>query len=339
MKLAMLMDPLHTLKPYKDSTVAMIQSAQAMGWSCAYFTQNDLFCREGHAYANASSIIVRDEIKPDDTTDWAETTSLGEQPLTAFDIILMRKDPPFDMEYIYATYALELAERDGVLIANRPQSLRDANEKFFTLNFPQCCPQTLVSRDIARLRAFWQQHRNVIFKPLEGMGGNAVFHVDENARNLSVILEVLTQGQSVSIMAQHYIPEISTLGDKRILLINGEPVPYGLARIPAQGELRGNLAAGARGEVVAITERDRWLCAQIAPSLQAKGLYFVGIDVIGDYLTEINVTSPTCIREIAAVSGLDIAGDYMRCLAKLRLYMDATTPSPKLSKINSSSRR
>jgi glutathione synthase len=314
MKLAILMDPLQGLKPYKDSTVAMIKSAQDMGWSCAWFTQQDLFCREGHAYANFSSIVVRDENK----SDWAQTKSLGEQPLTAFDIILMRKDPPFDMEYIYATYALELAERDGVLIANKPQSLRDANEKFFTLNFPQCCPLTLVSRDIPRLRAFWQEHRNVIFKPLEGMGGNAVFHVDDDAHNLSVILEVLTHGQQVSIMAQRYIPEISTKGDKRILLINGEPVPCALARIPAPGELRGNLAAGARGEVVEITERDRWICTQIAPTLKAKGLYFVGIDVIGDYLTEINVTSPTCIREISAVTGLDIAGDYLRCLAAIK---------------------
>ena len=310
MKIAILMDPLHTLKPYKDSTVAMIKSAQALGWSCAYFTQSDLFCREGHAYASMHALTVRDEMK----ADWADVTPMGDQPLTAFDISLMRKDPPFDMEYIYATYALELAEKEGVLIANRPQSLRDANEKFFTLNFPQCCPTTLVSRDINRLREFWKAHRNVIFKPLEGMGGRAVFHVDDDGRNLSVILEVLTHGQSVSIMAQQYIPEISTLGDKRILLINGEPVPYALARIPSPGELRGNLAAGAQGKVVEITERDRWLCSEIAPVLKAKGLYFVGIDVIGDYLTEINVTSPTCIREIAAETGLDIAGDYLRCL-------------------------
>ena len=321
MKLAILMDPLHTLKPCKDSTVAMIKSAQAMGWSCAYFTQKDLFCREGHAYANVTSIVVRDETQ----SDWAKTTPLGEQPLTAFDIILMRKDPPFDMEYIYSTYALELAEREGVLIANKPQSLRDANEKFFTLNFPQCTPVTLVSRDIHRLREFWQEHRNVIFKPLEGMGGNAVFHVNDDARNLSVILEVLTHGQSVSIMAQKYIPEISTLGDKRILLINGEPVSHALARIPAPGELRGNLAAGARGDVVAITDRDRWICTQIAPTLQAKGLYFVGIDVIGDYLTEINVTSPTCIREIEAVTGLDIAGDYLRCLKSIKDHKGGVT--------------
>ena len=316
MKLAVLMDPIHTLKPYKDSTVAMIKSAQTLGWSCAYFTQSDLFCREGRAYANVHAVKVQDEM----LDDWANITPMGEQPLAAFDIILMRKDPPFDMEYIYATYALELAEKEGVLIANKPQSLRDANEKFFTLNFPQCCPSTLVSRDINRLRDFWKKHKNVIFKPLEGMGGRAVFHVDDDARNLSVILEVLTHGQGVSIMAQQYIPEISTLGDKRILLINGEPVPFALARIPSPGELRGNLAAGAQGKVVPIKDRDRWLCSEIAPTLKAKGLYFVGIDVIGDYLTEINVTSPTCIREIAAETGLDIAGDYLRCLASIRKF-------------------
>ncbi len=315
MKLAILMDPLATLKPYKDSTVGMIKSAQKLGWSCVYFTQQDLFCQQGQAYANVSQIKIKDDLKP----NWADETPLGVHPLTAFDIILMRKDPPFDMEYIYATYALELAEKAGVLVANKPQSLRDANEKFFTLNFPQCCPTTLVSRDKSRLREFWKQHQNVIFKPLEGMGGRAVFHVDETARNLSVILEVLTHGESVSIMAQAYIPEISTLGDKRILLINGEPVPYGLARIPSPGELRGNLAAGASGKVVELTDRDRWICKEISPTLKAKGLYFVGIDVIGDYLTEINVTSPTCLREIAAETGLDIAGDYLSGLANLLL--------------------
>ncbi len=313
MKIAILMDPLHTLKPCKDSTVAMIKSANQLGWECVYFTQDDLYCKQGHAYANVSKIIIRDET----LTDWAEVTPAGEKPLTTYDVILMRKDPPFNMEYIYATYALELAEKEGVLVANKPQSLRDANEKFFTLNFPQCCPSTLVSRDINRLREFWKKHKNVIFKPLEGMGGSAVFHVAEDGHNLSVILEVLTHGQCVSIMAQQYIPEISTLGDKRILLINGEPVPFALARIPRPGELRGNLAAGAQGKVVAITDRDRWLCSEIAPTLKAKGLYFVGIDVIGDYLTEINVTSPTCIREIAAETGLDIAGDFLRSLTKL----------------------
>lgn len=314
MKLAVLMDPIQHLKPYKDTTVAMIKSAHSLGWSCSYFTQSDLFCHQGQAFAHVSEIRVGDE----QSHDWATTKSLGEQPLSDFDIILMRKDPPFDMEYIYTTYALDLAARTGVLVANRPQSLRDANEKFFTLNFPQCCPATLVSKDIERLKAFWQKHQNVIFKPLEGMGGSSVFHVEEQGRNLSVILEVLTKNQAITIMAQQYIPAISTAGDKRILLINGEPAPYALARIPKKGELRGNLAAGAKGEVLAITARDRWICEQIAPTLREKGLYFVGIDVIGGYLTEINVTSPTCAREIMAETGLDITGDYLRCLAKLR---------------------
>lgn len=313
MKLAILMDPLPTLKPHKDSTLAMIESAQAMGWDCVFFTQKDMLCRTGRAYANISKIRLCDHAMA-----WADVQPLGEQPLSTFDIILMRKDPPFDMEYIYATYALELAEREGVLVANKPQSLRDVNEKFFTLHFPQCCPETLVSQDIKRLKEFWKQYGDVIFKPLEGMGGRSVFHVDKNAQNLSVILEVLTHGETVSIMAQQYIPAISTQGDKRILLIYGKPVPYALARIPQAGDSRGNLAAGARGEVVPITERDRWLCAQIAPVLQEKKLYFVGLDVIGDFITEINVTSPTCIREIAKETGLEIAKDYLQCLAKIR---------------------
>ena len=314
MKLLVLMDALSTIKPAKDSTLAMIQSAEKLGWSCAYFTLHDLFCREGRAFANMQSIRVSNE----KSADWATVAPLGEQPLSDFDILLMRKDPPFDMEYIYATYALELAEREGVLVANKPQSLRDANEKFFTLQFPKCCPETLVCRDAARLRAFWETHRNVIFKPLEGMGGRSVFHVQEDGRNLSVILEVLTHGQTVSIMAQTYIPEITTKGDKRILLIHGEPVPFALARIPLPGELRGNLAAGARGQVVPISARDRFLCNEIAPTLKARGLYLVGLDVIGDYITEINVTSPTCFREISAETGIDIASDYLQKLALLR---------------------
>ena len=278
MKLAVLLDALHHLKPYKDTSLALIKRAQELGWSCVYFTQDDLFCSEGRAYARVYSISIGDE----HSKNWAKTKDLGEKALADFDIILMRKDPPFNMEYIYTTYLLELAEREGVLVANKPQSLRDANEKLFTLNFPQCCPTTLVSRDMKKLRSFWQTHQQVIFKPLEGMGGSSVFHVDEQGRNLSVILEVLTEHQTRTIIAQRYIPEIVSTGDKRILLINGEPVPYALARIPAQGELRGNLAAGARGEVVPITARDRWICEQIAPTLKARGLYFVGIDVIGD---------------------------------------------------------
>lgn len=315
MKLAVLMDPLHLIKPYKDSTVAMIKSAQNLGWSCAYFTPNELYCSDGHAYAHVHDIRIGDE----HSLDWAKAKDLGNKSLSDFDIILMRKDPPFDMEYIYATYALDLAEQDGVLVANKPQSLRDANEKFFTLNFPQCCPPTLVSKDFQKLKEFWRAHQQVIFKPLEGMGGSSVFYVDKEGKNLAVILEVLTKGQTKCIMAQRYIPEITTSGDKRILLINGEPVPFALARIPAKGDLRGNLAAGAKGEVVPITARDRWICEQIGPELRERGLYFVGIDVIGDYLTEINVTSPTCIQEIAAETGLNIAGDYLKCLEQLCL--------------------
>lgn len=311
MKLGILMDPLHQVKAYKDSTVAMIESAISMDWSCAFFTPQDLYCSEGIPYAKVSGIRIRDR----NAEDWVEVTPLGEHPLSAFDIILMRKDPPFDMEYIYATYALELAAKSGVLVANKPQSLRDANEKFFTLNFPQCTPTTLVSRDIGRLRSFWETHQDVIFKPLDGMGGSSVFRVDKKGRNLSVILETLTHNERTTIMAQQYIPDISTTGDKRIFLINGEPVPQALARIPMENELRGNLAAGGMGKVVSITERDRWICQEIAPTLKDKGLYFVGIDVIGQFLTEINVTCPTCIREITQETGLDIAGDYLRYLA------------------------
>lgn len=313
-KLGVLMDPLSAIKPHKDSTVAMLEQAQALGWACYYFTPSDIACYGGKVYAEIASIQIKNAHKP----DWAETHAVGEKPLSFFDIILMRKDPPFDMEYIYTTYALDLAEKEGVLVANKPQSLRDANEKFYTLQFPQCCPTTLVSKDARRLRGFWEQHRNVIYKPLEGMGGRSVFHVDETGRNLSVILEMLTAGERVSVMAQQYIPEIRSSGDKRILLVDGKPAPYALARIPAQGELRGNLAAGASGKVVPITDRDQWLCEQIAPALSARGLYFVGIDVIGDYLTEINVTSPTCIREIEAETDLHIARDLLTCLAQKR---------------------
>lgn len=310
MRLAVLMDSLEMIKPYKDTSIALLKAAQNRGWHCRYFTQADIFCESGNAYAKTAPIIIGDI----NQTHWVEVGSSQDSALTDFDIILMRKDPPFNLEYIYATYALELAENKGVLVANKPQSLRDANEKFYTLNFPKCCPPTLVTSNIERLRDFWKDYQSVIFKPLEGMGGKQVFYVDKKATNLSVILDILTNGGTVNIMAQLYLPEITTTGDKRILLINGEPVPYGLARIPAKGELRGNLAAGAKGIVVPITDRDRWLCEQIGPTLREKGLYFVGIDVIGDFVTEINVTSPTCLQEIARDSNLDIAGDYLTCL-------------------------
>lgn len=311
MKLAVLMDPLHRIKPQKDTTIAMLKSAQSRGWSCAYFTPLDIQCRSGQAYATVASIHINDE----NSANWVDVQPLGEQALSEFDIILMRKDPPFDMEYIYNTYAMGLAEKNGVLVTNKPQSLRDANEKFFTLNFPQCCPPTLVTKNSDQLRAFWQQYNNVIFKPLDGMGGSNIFYVGPSGKNLSVILEMLTAHETQTIMAQQYIPDITESGDKRILLIDGNPVPYALARIPQKGELRGNLAAGGRGKVVEITERDRWICQEVAETLREKGLHFVGIDVIGDYLTEINVTSPTCAREIMAETGLDITGDYLDVLS------------------------
>lgn len=313
MKLAVLMDSVEKLMPYKDTTLAMLQSAQALGWDCAIFTQKDLSARDGAAFARMSSIAIGNETNP----DTIHLTPVGEIPLAECDIILMRKDPPFDTEYIYSTYALSLAERTGVLVSNKPQSLRDANEKFFTLNFPMCCPPTLVSRDIPHLRDFFKLHQRVIYKPLAGMGGRSVFYVDEQGMNLGVILEMLTQSETTSIMAQAYIPDIKTKGDKRILLIDGEPVPYALARKPAEHDFRGNLAAGACGEVVKITDRDRWICDQIAPALKMMGLHFVGIDVIGDYLTEINVTSPTCAREIMRETGIDITGKYLQCLEQL----------------------
>ncbi len=312
MKLGLLVDPLHTLKHETDTTLAFIARACEMGFTCYYFTVHDLFSRHGRSFARVSSISVdaRDPSK-------IQTAVVGDEPLGEFDVILMRKDPPFNMEYIYATYLLELAEGEGVIIANSPQSLRDANEKFLTLYAPNCCPSTLVTQDRARLQAFWEEHREVVFKPLDGMGGRDVFYVGEDGRNLSVILEQLTHMGSVMIVAQAFIKEIAETGDKRILIIDGEPVPYGLARFAKKGEFRCNLAAGGQGKVVPITERERFICTEIAPLLRAKKLSFVGIDVIGGYLTEINVTSPACLVEITKETGIDIAGDYLRYLAGL----------------------
>lgn len=310
MKLAVLMDDVSTLKPAKDTTLRIIQRAEEFGWDVFVFSLSDLQVESGVPKAQVSRLSLDKNAIPVALTPHATV------PLGTFNIILMRKDPPFDMEYIVATYALDLAAKEGVLVANRAQSLRDCNEKFFTQHFPQCCPPTLTSRNMATLRAFHAQFGDVVYKPLEGMGGRSVFRVDRSSANLPVILETLTHGETVTVMAQRYIPAITTGGDRRVLLINGEPVPFALARIPASGDMRGNLAAGARGEVVPITERQREIAATLAPTLKEKGLYFVGIDVIGDYLTEINVTSPTCLREIEAASGLDVAGDFLRVLEK-----------------------
>jgi glutathione synthase len=299
------MDPLESINPKKDSTLAMMLAAQARGWKVSVFTQSGLSIENGVVSINKCSVTLHEDLN-----HWFDVVDEGQVPASDFDAILMRKDPPFDMEYIYATYLLEFIEISGVPVLNHPASIRDCNEKLFALQFPQCCPPHLVSRDPAILRAFYQKHGDVIYKPLDGMGGTSIFRARQNEHNLSVIIETLTQNGQVQTMAQKYIPEIVE-GDTRILLINGEAVPYGLARVPLVGETRGNLAAGGSAVGRELTERDKFICNEVGPVLKEKGLYFVGIDVIGDYLTEINVTCPTCIRELDAAFDLDIAGDYM----------------------------
>ncbi len=310
MKLGIVMDPIGSIKIKKDSSFALLLAAQARGWTLHYLEQNDLYLRDGNAYGRMRGLRVMD-----DPNGWFEFLDECHAPLEELDVILMRKDPPFDMEYIVSTYLLERAEQAGTLIVNTPQGLRDANEKMYTAWFPDCCAPTLVSRDAAQLRAFLAEQQEIVMKPLDGMGGASIFRVRTGDLNTNVIIETLTAHGHKFAMAQRFIPEISA-GDKRILMIDGEPVPYALARIPAAGESRGNLAAGGTGVGVPLSERDRWICAQVGPALRAKGLLFVGLDVIGDYLTEINVTSPTCIRELDKLYGLDIAGQVMESIER-----------------------
>ena len=307
-KLGVVMDPISDINYKKDTTMAMLWAARDRGWELFYMEQTHIYLEQGVARARMAPLNVFRDQDHWFTLEQDEDRDLGE-----LDVILMRKDPPFDNEYIYSTYILEAAERLGTLVVNRCQSLRDCNEKVFATQFPQCCPPVLVSADMQRLKAFHREHEDTIFKPLDGMGGSAIFRVKPDDSNISVILEVLTQNGCETIMAQKFIPQIEK-GDKRILMINGEPVPYCLARIPLAGETRGNLAAGGTGQPQPLSERDQWIAAQVGPSLREKGLLFVGLDVIGDYLTEINVTSPTCIREIDAGYGLDIGGQLMDCI-------------------------
>jgi glutathione synthase len=310
------MDPLPGLSLKKDSTLAMIRAAQVRDWKISYLTLDDLLLHEGRASGLARSLRLSDAFaetldpKAAEVTAWYE---LGEEvltPLADFDILMMRKDPPFNLEYIYATYLLERAETDGALVVNRPQSLRDCNEKLFATTFTDVCPPLVVSRREDVLRDFQRTHGNVVFKPLDGMGGASIFRIMDGDPNLGVVLETLTDFGQRQIMGQRYLPEIVD-GDKRILLIDGEPIPYALARVPMVGEARGNLAAGGTGEGRPLTERDREIAARVGPELKRRGLLFVGIDVIGDYLTEVNVTCPTCIRELDAQFSLDIAGMLM----------------------------
>ncbi|WP_027330457.1 glutathione synthase [Marinimicrobium agarilyticum] len=290
--LGVIMDPIASITFYKDTSLALLLAAQERGWDLFYMEQSDLYLDRGQAWASTRSLLVMD-----DQNHWFELGPRQERRLSELNVLLMRKDPPFDNEYTYSTYILEAAQREGSLVVNDPQSLRDCNEKIFATQFPQCCPPLLVSREPARLRQFHKEHKDVIFKPLDGMGGSRIYHCREDDPNISVILETLTDFGTDMVMAQRYLPAIAQ-GDKRILVVDGEAVPYSLARIPASGETRGNLAAGGRGVAQPLTDRDRWIVEQVAPTLKKKGLLFVGLDVIGDYLTEINVTSPTCVREI-----------------------------------------
>ena len=305
MKLGVVMDPISGIKTYKDSTFAMMLAAQQRGLDLYYMEQHDLYIEDGKAMACACNVAVEDN-----ADDWYRLGTRQAQPLADFDALLMRKDPPFNMEYVYTTYILELAQRQGVLVVNHPASLRDANEKMIINFFPQCIAPTLVSRDLEQIRTFVRHHGEVVLKPLDGMGGASVFRTDKDDPNLNVIIETLTRDETRFIMGQMYIPAISE-GDKRILLIDGEPVEFALARVPMAGETRGNLAAGGTGRGVELSKRDRWLCEQVGPRLKQMGLLFVGLDVIGDYLTEINVTSPTCIRELEAIYNIDIAGRFI----------------------------
>ncbi len=313
-ELGIVMDPVTSLHVKKDSTLAMIVAAQRRGWRVRYILQSDIYLQDNRVMARMQDLTVDLDQDPFWTLGLAE-----ERPLGELDMILMRKDPPFDLEYIYTTYLLEQVEAEGTPVVNRPQSLRDCNEKLFATRFPQCGPPLVVSRRADVLRAFLQRHVDVILKPLDGMGGASIFRVGPGDPNVSVIIETLTEHGNRQIMAQRYIPEISA-GDKRILLINGNPVSHVLARVPAQGESRGNLAAGGSGEARPLTDRDRWIVEQVAPSLRERGLDFVGLDVIGDYLTEVNVTCPTCIRELDRQCGLDIGGDLLDDLAARHIH-------------------
>lgn len=310
-KVGIVMDPIEDISFKKDSSLAMLWAAQRKGWELWYMEQKDLYLRDGKVLAKMAPLTV--DMNPDDFYQRGEYQTLE---LSTLDVVLMRKDPPFDNEFIYTTHLLELAAAEGnTLVVNRPQSLRDYNEKIFATHFPQCCPPVLVTRRDDLLRDFHAEYKDVIFKPLDGMGGTSVFRIQEEGVNLGVIIETLTKFGTETIMAQKYLPEIVD-GDKRILLVDGEPVPYGLSRIPTGGETRGNLAAGGRGEGRPLTEREQWIAAQVGPTLKAQGILFAGLDVIGDYLTEVNVTSPTCIRELDDQFGLDIAMDLMNAIER-----------------------
>jgi len=310
-RIVVVMDPIDSIKPAKDTTLAMMLAAQRRGWEIWYAEQRDLWLHDGVAHGRLRPVRVEDDLE-----DWFELGEPQTARLAQFDAILMRKDPPFDMEYIYTTYILERAELEGALVVNRPQGLRDMNEKVFTAWFPQCCAPTLITRDMSDMHAFLKEHGRIVCKPLHGMGGKSIFVVDQGDKNANVIFETLTEYGDQFAIVQRYIPDIVSTGDSRVLVIDGEPVPYALARIPTDTDNRGNLAAGAKGVGRALTERDRWLVSQIGPTLRQRGMLFVGLDVIGDYVTEINVTSPTGVRELEKQFKIDIASLLMDAIQK-----------------------
>lgn len=308
------MDPIHSIKIHKDSTFAMLLAAKRRGFHLSYMEPKDLILHQDQPFGQMRTLEVNDDPK-----NWFNLGETVLEPLETLHILLMRKDPPFDVEYLMTTYLLEQATKRGVLVVNHPVSLRDANEKLFALHFPECCPPTLVTRRAEALQDFWHLHGDIILKPLDSMGGASVFRLRPDDPNFSVIIEIMTNYAQRFIMAQRYIPEIS-LGDKRVLMIDGKPIPYALARIPAPGETRGNLAAGGTGIGIALSQRDHWIANQVGPTLKQRGILFAGLDIIGDYLTEINVTSPTCIRELDRIFGLDIADEFLTaCERRLTL--------------------
>ena len=309
-KLGIVMDPIASINIKKDTSFAMLLEAQRRGYELHYMEMNDLYLENGVSHARTRLLSVEQNYDK-----WYEFGSEQDIKLADLDVVLMRKDPPFDTEFIYATYILERAEEQGTLIVNKPQSLRDCNEKLFTAWFSDLTPDTLVTRNKAQLKAFWEKHGDIIMKPLGGMGGASIFRVKEGDPNIGVIAETLTELGSRYCMAQNYLPAIKD-GDKRVLVIDGEPVPYCLARIPQGGETRGNLAAGGRGEPRPLSESDWEIARKVGPTLKAKGLIFVGLDIIGDRLTEINVTSPTCVREIEAEYPISITGMLMDAIEK-----------------------
>lgn len=311
MRLIVVMDPIDEIKFEKDTSLALLLAAQARGWPLHYAELADLRLRDGVAEARLRELRVQA-----DPENWYRFGDQRVTPLAAGDVILMRKDPPFDTEYIYSTYILERAELAGALVVNRPRGLRDMNEKVYTAWFPQCCAPTLITRDIGEMTAFARLHGKSVCKPLYGMGGRSIFVLDAGDKNANVILETLTDYGQRFAMIQKYLPEIVTSGDSRVILVDGEPVPFALARMPATNDNRGNLAAGATGVVRPLNDRDRWLAGQIGPALRDAGMLFVGLDVIGGFVTEINVTSPTGVRELYKQAGVDVPGLLMDAIQR-----------------------